>query len=257
MNYSKEEFMKKYDEWFDCKMDLNRSLANSGPVDYQKRNRLNQLYDNLCKYGVGLLKQNPNDREIACIVYSAFELQAPSLYEYLSDELKNDKLVTMLAIKKFDMKACEQVGERLKSDKEVMYLLLKHTSGLIGITKFAPELLIDESFWKEIFASRCICLASEVGNQFGQVYYDIAKLNEKYRLGINMSMIYGDFSRAMEHPSVNSNLDVMGLYNSNWTNNPHLVDEMVKGHVDVINNYVVDSELKEELLGNLEVSKSK
>ena len=53
----------------------------------------------LGEYGIALLQNNPNNKEIACIVYSGLPLQYGA-YSSLSEEVRNDKLVTLFALEK-------------------------------------------------------------------------------------------------------------------------------------------------------------
>lgn len=249
--YTKEEFLKRFDEWSNLNSEFNKGLSeNPGPVDLEQRGLLEAVFREMWEYGVKLVEQNPSDREIVCMVYSSFSLQAPNLYEILSDELKNDKLVTMLALKKFDSTAYSIVGERLRYDKEVMYLLLTQTSDLLAITQFSPELAYDPAFWQEIFESRYECLKSESGDGFRRVLFEIDRMNNDYQLSLDMNMINNQFYNAMSKPSRYSNLDVMGLYNSGWTCNPHIVQEIIHGNQELIDKCIPISSLREELLNN-------
>lgn len=247
MEYTKEGFMSLYDQWSALNQEVMMSNVSFDKIR-PKADKLEELRIQIFKYGVELVKQNPSDKEVVCTVYSAFNLYAPRIYNLISDELKNDKLIAMLALKKFDESAYGNVGDNLKSDKEVMYLQTKQTSGLFAITEYSPELRNDPSFWREIFESRFIALASEVGDQFGKVLYEIDRLNKKYDLHIDMSMVNTVFYEAQAKEGRNSSLDVMGLYNSGWAYNPHIMHEIMIGNTEVINQCVSDSELKNSLL---------
>lgn len=126
MNYTKEEFLLLYEQWKTLNDKINDDLSNSVSVYDSKKERaaLEELKSKLHIYAVNLIEQNPDNREIACIVYSAFDLWAPSVYERLSENLKNDKLVTMLAIKKFDESAYGKIGNNLRNDRKLCIYLL-------------------------------------------------------------------------------------------------------------------------------------
>ena len=252
MNYSKEDFLSLYEQWKTLNNKINEALGNKIPATKLKKERdvLEKLRLALYSYAPKVVKQNPDDKEIACIVYSAFNLRAPRIYEKLSENLKNDKLVTMLAIKKFDESAYTRVGKELRGDPEVMYLLIKHVSGVDGISQCSPELLSDSVFWKEIFESRNNCLASEVGSDFSQVIPKIYELIGKYELNIDMGIVTQQYWLAKDKESRDSSFDVMGLYNSDWTTNPQIVQKVLNGDMETINKYLPESNLKAELLGN-------
>ena len=250
MNYSKEEFLSLYEQWKVLNNKINEALGKNVPgFDLRKeRVALEELYSKMHSYAINLIQQNPDNREIACVVYSAFDLRAPMIYEKLSENLRNDKLVTMLAIKKFDESAYGRIGNNLRNDPEVMYLLIKNVQGVNGISQCSQELLGDLAFWREVFESRNVSLASEVGNNFRTVIHSISQLDNNYGLNIDMNLVNEQFNMAMSKESRYSTLDVMGLYNSQWTNSPEIVQKVINGDIEMINKYLPISKLKDELL---------
>lgn len=261
MTYTKEEFLLLYEQWKTLKNKIIEALRSNVSVEAINKENVakDDLYSKLIQYAKHLVEQNPDDKSIVCTVYGTFELKAPRIYEILSDRLKNDKLVTMLAIKKFDESAYGRLGNDLRSDPEVMYLLIKHTIGVSGISQCSPELLNNPLFWQEIFASRDTCLASEIGDNFVTVLNGIKQLNIDNGLNIDMELVKNQFDLAMKQKSRYSTLNIMGLYNSSWTYNPEIIQKVIDGDIETINKYLPNSKLKEELLSeehNMEQSEA-
>ena len=147
MEYTKEGFIKLYDEY-------RQAFHNhADALTYEDRLKASELktqkYHELGSYGESLLKQNPNNKEIACIVYSGLPLKSGA-YSSLSDELKNDKLVTLLALNNFDETSYNSIGENLKGDKEVMFALANNTAGVLSASQLSENLVKDEKFWVEL-----------------------------------------------------------------------------------------------------------
>lgn len=128
-----------------------------------------------------------------------------------------------------------------------MYLLIKHVNGVNGISQCSQELLGNPAFWREVFESRDVSFASEVGNGFVDVIYNIKRLSDNYGLNINMKLVNEQFDLAKEKKSRYSPLDVMGLYNSSWTISPEIVQKVINDDIETINKYLPASKLKDEL----------
>ena len=261
MDYSKEGFLSLYEQLKTLENKIDEERRNKVPENnlQKEKSSLQELksklwdYANkLWDYAINLIEQNPDNREIACIVYSAFDFHTFGIYERLSDNLKNDKLVTMLALKKFDSSAYGRVGNNFRNDPEVMYLLIKQVNSVDGISQCSPELLGNPEFWREIFESRNECLASEIGDNFCTVIDSINRLNKNYGTKINMGLVTEQFNSARLKESRYSPLDVMGF---DWPYSPEIVQRVVNGDTETIEKYLPPSKLKDELLGKKDFTK--
>ncbi len=242
--YTLEELLQKYDE-----LEMVRRQGYSN-LDPEKNHYFTELEDrlsaNLRAYGKALAEQNPNDRRIISTVYAAMPLWAPRIYEGLSEDLQNDKFVTMMALKKFDESSYGRVGASLRGDKETMFLLATQTAGELSVTQFAPSLLADQNFWSELLGdSDVFHLLTE--SEYSSFLYRVNRLNEKYKLGINMGTLISATQIAKtKEQFYHSPLKVMGNYDF-WINNPYIVKDIAEGKEDTIQKNVRGM-LKQELL---------
>ena len=245
---NKEQRIQSFLEVYDELQAVKNKRANI--TDYHQ-NRVyadleSKISADLRAYGRQLIKDFPNDREIVCIVYAAMPLWAPRLYESLGEDLRNDKLTTMLAIRHFDESAYGRVGASLRGDKETMFLLATHVAGEQSITQFAPSLLNDQSFWIEAMGDSDV-FHLITPDDYGSFLYRVNRVNEKYNLKMDMGVLISASEYAKEKDrNYHSPLAVMNTYPS-WADDPRLIREIVNGNEDVIQKWTTGM-LRQELL---------
>lgn len=230
MEYTLEGFIKLYDE----KIEIENKHINA--VSDEARhysNLVSQKRTELGTYGKELLKQHPNDKEIVCTVYAGMPLGYGN-YEELSNELKNDKLVTLLALNNFDRSSYANIGDNLKSDKEVMFALAKNTQGTVSATQFSKELSGDRSFWTELLSDAYRTSSESINSVLAQ----IKNVNEQYNLNLDLNMI---ISVANEIKEIKTSPLETAYYNMYLT--PHTMQNVFQGEVEKV-------EETTKLLGN-------
>lgn len=245
MNYTLEGFLKLYDELREA--ENKHSNSTSDKLRYYS-NIVSQKRAEIEQYGKELLQQHPSDKEIACTVYAGLPLGSGA-YTSLSDELKNDKLVTLLALNNFDQSSYANIGDKLKSDKEVMFALAKNTTGVLSVTEFSKTLANDKSFWVELLSDAYRTSTQSIDN----VLSEISKINDKYQLNLNLEMIT---STAHEITSIKESPLETYYYRAYLT--PHRMQSMFQGDVEKIEDitkYLGNKTLNELLLA--EATKAK
>ena len=220
MEYTKEGFIKLYDEYRQADKDHSELKT--------------QKYHELGSYGESLLKQNPNNKEIACIVYSGLPLKSGA-YSSLSDELKNDKLVTLLALNNFDETSYNSIGENLKGDKEVMFALANNTAGVLSASQLSENLVKDEKFWVELLTYAYI----RGNNTLDMVISQLHELDNSHNLNLDFNVIN---AAAMEVKANGhergDNQDRAKLSTSALTTrasfSPHFMENLFQGNVEEV-----------------------
>lgn len=220
MEYTKEGFIKLYDEYRQADKDHSELKT--------------QKYHELGSYGESLLKQNPNNKEIACIVYSGLPLKSGA-YSSLSDELKNDKLVTLLALNNFDETSYNSIGENLKSDKEVMFALANNTTGVLSASQLSENLVKDEKFWVELLTYAYI----RGNDTLDVVISQLHELDNSHNLNLDFNVIN---AAAMEVKANGhergDNQDRAKLSTSALTTrasfSPHFMENLFQGNVEEV-----------------------
>lgn len=232
MEYTKEGFIKLYDEY-------RQAFHNhADALTYEDRLKASELktqkYHELGSYGESLLKQNPNNKEIACIVYSGLPLKSGA-YSSLSDELKNDKLVTLLALNNFDETSYNSIGENLKGDKEVMFALANNTAGVLSASQLSENLVKDEKFWVELLTYAYI----RENDTLDVVISQLHELDNSHNLNLDFNVIN---AAAMEVKANGhergDNQDRAKLSTSALTTrasfSPHFMENLFQGNVEEV-----------------------
>ena len=188
----------------------------------------------LGKYGIALLQNNPNNKEITCIVYSGLPLQYGA-YSSLSEEVRNDKLVTLLALEKFDHTAFgESIGKDLRNDKEVMFSFARNTTGVGSVVYFSDELKKDKNFWVDLLTYAYV----SPSNSLDYALYQLQQINNHLNLNLDFNVINAAAAevkaKGHEHGDTiyNCEISAMNLVGCS----PHFMDEVLKGNVEYVSN---------------------
>lgn len=231
MEFTKEGFIKAYDEYI--KAVNQYSHADSITVSKKRE---------LVSYGKNLLKENPNNKEIACIVYSGLPLGYSGMYENLSDELKNDKLTTLFALNNFDSASYGKMGDKLKSDRDVMFAFASNTEGISSAAYFSENLKKDEYFWEEVLTYAYI----RGNNSLDTVLYKLIELDKLQNLNLDFNVINAAATKIKEKGKEKGD----NIYSSHLATfsiksgsiNPHFIEDVFQGNVEKVEERIKNSD---------------
>lgn len=240
MNYNIETFIQMYNELDSITNTRNGSLHK---ISRSKlKNEIKKLEMELNHYGEELLKCFPEDKKIVCIVYSGVSLGKIDYYKNLGENIKRDKLCTLLALNNFDCTSFGYIPNELKNDKQVMFTLANNTEGALSITQFSPELTRDEEFMADVFA----CAYQRQGvTDIDKALYQINRYNEMYFLNLDLNSLINASKKAKTLNKYQSK------YDTSWISslNPNSIIEILDGNIKYIeDNYNQDTFAKSFLL---------
>lgn len=226
MEYTIDGFIKLYDE--------NKKFEGVISRDIQEIQERENKKLQLGEYGIALLQNNPNNKEIACIVYSGLPLKCGA-YSSLSEEVRNDKLVTLFALEKFDGTISgENIGKNLRNDREVMFSFARNTTGVGSVAYFSDELKKDKNFWVDLLTYAYV----SPSNSLGYALYQLQQINNHLNLNLDFNIINAAAAevKAKGHEQgdtiYNCGISVMNLVGCS----PHFMDEVLKGNVEYVSN---------------------
>lgn len=216
MEYTKEGFIKLFDELNDINNE-EKEIKEEQLVNYAKE----------------LLKNNPNNKELACIVYSGLPHLGYKYYDSLSEELRNDKFVTLLALENFDRTVSGQnIGEDLKNDREVMFSFARNTDGVGSAFYFSDELKRDKEFWVDLLTYAYVSPNTPLDNAL----FDLEKSNREGKWNLDFDVIYAAANevRAKGNEYGDSIYSCKISASNLASSNPHFMDEVFKGNVEYV-----------------------
>lgn len=226
MEYTIDGFIKLYDE--------NKKFEGVISRDIQEIQERENKKLQLGEYGIALLQNNPNNKEIACIVYSGLPLKCGA-YSSLSEEVRNDKLVTLFALEKFDGTISgENIGKNLRNDREVMFSFARNTTGVGSVAYFSDELKKDKNFWVDLLTYAYV----SPSNSLGYALYQLQQINNHLNLNLDFNIINAAAAevKAKGHEQgdsiYNCGISAMNLVGCS----PHFMDEVLKGNVEYVSN---------------------
>lgn len=226
MEYTIDGFIKLYDE--------NKKFEGVISRDIQEIQERENKKLQLGEYGIALLKNNPNNKEIACIVYSGLPLKCGA-YSSLSEEVRNDKLVTLFALEKFDGTISgENIGKNLRNDREVMFSFARNTVGVGSVAYFSDELKKDKNFWVDLLTYAYV----SPSNSLGYALYQLQQINNHLNLNLDFNVINAAAAevKAKGHEQgdsiYNCGISAMNLVGCT----PHFMEEVLKGNVEYVSN---------------------
>ncbi len=226
MEYTIDGFIKLYDE--------NKKFEGVISRDIQEIQERENKKLQLGEYGIALLQNNPNNKEIACIVYSGLPLKCGA-YSSLSAEVRNDKLVTLFALEKFDGTISgENIGKNLRNDREVMFSFARNTVGVGSVVYFSDELKKDKNFWVDLLTYAYV----SPSNSLGYALYQLQQINNHLNLNLDFNVINAAAAevKAKGHEQgdsiYNCEISAMNLVGCS----PHFMDEVLKGNVEYVSN---------------------
>lgn len=224
MEYTIDGFIKLYDE--------NKKFEGVISRDIQEIQERENKKLQLGEYGIALLQNNPNNKEIACIVYSGLPLKCGA-YSSLSEEVRNDKLVTLFALEKFDGTISgENIGKNLRNDREVMFSFARNTTGVGSVSYFSDELKKDKNFWVDLLTYAYV----SPSNSLGYALYQLQQINNHLNLNLDFNIINAAAAevKAKGHEQgdtiYNCKISAMNLVGCS----PHFMDEVLKGNVEYV-----------------------
>ena len=224
MEYTIDGFIKLYDE--------NKKFEGVISRDIQEIQERENKKLQLGEYGIALLQNNPNNKEIACIVYSGLPLKCGA-YSSLSEEVRNDKLVTLFALEKFDGTISgENIGKNLRNDREVMFSFSRNTTGVGSVAYFSDELKKDKNFWVDLLTYAYV----SPSNSLGYALYQLQQINNHLNLNLDFNIINAAAAevKAKGHEQgdtiYNCKISAMNLVGCS----PHFMDEVLKGNVEYV-----------------------
>lgn len=224
MEYTIDGFIKLYDE--------NKKFEGVISRDIQEIQERENKKLQLGEYGIALLQNNPNNKEIACIVYSGLPLKCGA-YSSLSEEVRNDKLVTLFALEKFDGTISgENIGKNLRNDREVMFSFARNTTGVGSVAYFSDELKKDKNFWVDLLTYAYV----SPSNSLGYALYQLQQINNHLNLNLDFNIINAAAAevKAKGHEQgdtiYNCKISAMNLVGCS----PHFMDEVLKGNVEYV-----------------------
>ena len=226
MEYTIDGFIKLYDE--------NKKFEGVISRDIQEIQERENKKLQLAEYGIALLQNNPNNKEIACIVYSGLPLKCGA-YSSLSEEVRNDKLVTLFALEKFDGTISgENIGKNLRNDREVMFSFARNTVGVGSVAYFSDELKKDKNFWVDLLTYAYV----SPSNSLGYALYQLQQINSHLNLNLDFNVIDAAAAevKTKRHEQgdtiYNCEISAMNLVGCS----PHFMDEVLKGNVEYVSN---------------------
>lgn len=226
MEYTIDGFIKLYDE--------NKKFEGVISRDIQEIQERENKKLQLGEYGIALLQNNPNNKEIACIVYSGLPLKCGA-YSSLSEEVRNDKLVTLLALEKFDGTIFgENIGKNLRNDREVMFSFARNTVGVGSVAYFSDELKKDKNFWVDLLTYAYV----SPSNSLGYALYQLQQINNHLNLNLDFNVINAAAAEVKtkgheQGDSIyNCGISAMNLVGCT----PHFMEEVLKGNVEYVSN---------------------
>lgn len=226
MEYTIDGFIKLYDE--------NKKFEGVISRDIQEIQERENKKLQLGEYGIALLQNNPNNKEIACIVYSGLPLKCGA-YSSLSEEVRNDKLVTLFALEKFDGTISgENIGKNLRNDREVMFSFARNTVGVGSVAYFSDELKKDKNFWVDLLTYAYV----SPSNSLGYALYQLQQINNHLNLNLDFNVINAAAAevKAKGHEQgdsiYNCGISAMNLVGCT----PHFMEEVLKGNVEYVSN---------------------
>lgn len=225
MEYTVDGFIKLYDEYKKIEGIIYRDAQKS----QERENKKWQLGE----YGIALLQNNPNNKEIACIVYSGLPWRFGA-YSSLSEEVRNDRLVTLFAIENWDHTVSkESIGKDLRNDRHVM-LSLAATSWYIGeyISCFSDELKKDKKFWEDLLTYAY----TRPTMPLDKVLWELQRANERANFNLDFNVINAAAAEVKAkgydrgYPSAFPEALTKSLINCT----PRFIEEVLKGNVEYV-----------------------